>query len=635
LHQLELVAGQPGGQGWVDGVGKAAHFTDPWTFASDGQGRLFVADASIIRAIDLATGTVTTLAGTGSNGGTDGPVAQASFNVPSGLAYAGGMLYVADTENHTVRRIDLAAGMVTTIAGTYGMPGATDDVGAAARFVEPEGIALDGAGNLFIADTDNNTIRKMVLATGTVSTLAGTAGMVGAVDAQGMAARFAKPKALAYDGAGTLYVLDNGNASIRKVTVADGTVGTLVTPPTLPYGLETDGAGVVASLGDHSIVRVDATGAVTPLAGAAGKMGFADGTTDGRFDRPSGLWNDRAGSLYVADEGNFAVRKVALATGAVSTIAGANSIGSADGTGSDARFWGPQAVVVDGKGVAYVADTNNNTIRSVELATGATTTIAGMAGQAAPDDGTGTGARFNQPSGLALDDAARLLYIADGGNRTIRKLALDSGQVTTLRPEPAMGEKYVPFGFPNGLALDGPRLVMSDYMVHVLYAIDLPSLTDRVLAGGANTPGARDGVGAAARFDAPGGLAADGRGALYVADVLNDAIRKVNLATGEVSTLAGTPNLPGAQDGVGAGAGFSYPVSVAVDGVGDLYVADSLNSSVRHVDTQSGAVTLIIGSRQGVSLGPLPAQISHPAALALTPDAKLLLFSENALLRAD
>jgi sugar lactone lactonase YvrE len=634
LKVLDLVAGQPGGAGWVDGVGAAAHFSDPWTLASDGA-RLFVADGSTIRVVDPSTAAVSTLAGTfGVVGGDDGVGADASFYQPSGMVASQGILYLTDTENHTIRRIDVATAEVTTIAGAYGVNGAADGTGGAARFREPEGLALDEGGTLYIADTDNATIRRMDLTTGKVSTLAGTAGVLGVDDGAGTDARFGAPKAITLDGKGALYVIDHGNLSLRKVMLADGTVSTVVTFPSAPNGMTRDGDDLLLSLDDQRIVRVVLDGGtITTVAGAENQSGFVDGAASlARFSRrPAGLLDDGAGVLYVADEGNYALRKITLAGREVTTFAGANSSGSADGTGTEVRFRAPQGVVTDGSRFAYVADTSNHTIRRVTLKGGETITVAGAAGESGSADGAPDAARFDQPSGLTLDRDMNLLYVADSGNRTVRTVDLASGEVTTLSQAAAAHLEH-----PAGLALDGSRLFITDSGSHTVVSLDTRTAESKVVAGEAMTSGAVDGLGKEARFDSPAGIVADGRGTLFVADVMNDTIRKVVIATGEVTTLAGRAGLRGSADGVGSGARFAYPSGVALDAAGNLFVADSGNNSVRRLDVRSGAVTTVIGSPalSGVLLGSLPARLTSPVAIASTTDGRLALFSENALLLA-
>ena len=635
--RIDLLAGRPGGNGWVDGPIADAHFSDPWIFAGDGAGHLYLIDGSIIRAIDEASGMVTTLAGTfGVVGGMDGVGATATFHQPNGLALAGGTLYVADTENHALRAIDVATATVTTFAGMLGVPGTADGDAGSARFREPEGIALDGAGSLYVADTDNGTIRRILLATGAVSTIAGTAGVVGSADGVGPAASFNKPKALAADGAGHLYVGDSGNSTIRVVTLADNSVTTranFAMPPLAVTSVAADGADVLVSLGDQRVVRIDGAGAITTVAGAAGMSGFVDGpAADARFFRPAGLWVGN-GRILVADNGNYVVR--AIAAGSVTTAWGAVTIGTLDGSGADARFFAPQGLAVDGSNL-YVADTNNHTIRHVDLQSGAVTTVAGAAGRAAYADGTAGEARFDTPTGIALDASGHTLYVADANNRSIRAVDVASGAVTTLPLSGAPGSMFARFNTPAGLARDGTRLYASDSSDHIVVAVDLATNLVTIVAGSPRIAGATNGTGSQAHLNAPSGLAADGRGALYVADVLNEAVRKIDLASGAVTTVAGVLGIPGSDDGPAAAAHFAYPTALAGDGLGDLFVGDASNGVVRRIDLARATVTTPIGviKLPGVHLGPLPAQIGQPTALALTPEGHLIIASENALLVA-
>jgi sugar lactone lactonase YvrE len=636
LSTLDLVAGQPGGNGAVDGVGAAVHFSDPWVFAGDGAGTVYLVDGSIVRAIDEATATVTTLAGTaGVVGGVDAVGPAASFFQPGGVAFVAGTLYLCDTENHAIRAIDVASATVTTYAGAIGQAGTTDGAVADARFREPEGLASDGAGHLYVADVDNSTIRRIDLASGQVTTIAGTAGVAGNVDAVGAAARFNKPTGLAADGAGQLYVVDSLNSSVRVVALADGTVTTRATFSLPPLRVAADGADVLVSTGDDRVVRVDPAGTVTTVAGASNMSGFVDGAAaDARFFRPAGLWVE-SGRVLVADDGNYAVRANARADGAVTTNRGALAVGSSDGAGAMARLFAPQGIAVAAT-TAYVADTDNHTIRAVDVQSGAVTTIAGAAGQAAYADGAGGDARFNTPIGVALDAAGKELYVADSGNRSIRAIDLASGTVSTLPTNGAPGSGFVRFNAPSGLARDGTHLYVSDSSDQVIVAVDLATNLVTAIAGTPRVAGANDGVGAKARFNAPQGLASDGKGALYVADTLNDAVRKIDLASNTVTTAAGVLGAMGSDDGPVAEAHFSQPGALTADGVGDLFVGDTLNHVVRRIDLAHGMVTTPVGvvGKVGVAPGPLPAQLGVPTALALTPDAHLLIASENAILVA-
>src|ERR1035441_4089593 len=270
---------------------------------------------------------------------------------------------------------------VSTLAG-YAAPGSADGTGAAARFANPWGVAADSAGNLYVADTDNHTIRK-ITAGGVVSTLAGLAGVSGSADGTGSGARLNQPQGVAVDANGIVYVADPGNYTIRKI------------PP---------------------------AGVVTTLAGSAGISGSTDATGGtARFYEPEGIAVNSAGTLiYVADTWNHTIRQVTSA-GAVTTLAGsAGNNGSANGTGSSAQFNQPQGLAVDGTGNVYVGDTGNQMIRMVTPG-GAVTTLAGSAGNYGSADATGSGASFWNPQGIALDGSVNL-YVADSFNNTIRKV---------------------------------------------------------------------------------------------------------------------------------------------------------------------------------------------------------------------
>jgi tetratricopeptide (TPR) repeat protein/sugar lactone lactonase YvrE len=315
---------------------------------------------------------------------------SARFWAPSGVAVdVKRNVYVADTTNNTIRKIT-PDGVVTTLAGSPGQRGSRDGTGSAAQFFDPSGVALDGSGNLYVADSGNNTIRK-ITPNGTVTTLAGTAGQRGSTDGTGGAASFNVPGDLAVDGNGNLYVTDKNNFIIRKITSA---------------------------------------GAVTTLAGSSGTTGSNDGMgSAARFLSPSGVAVDGSGNLYVADSGNSIIRKI-TPDGAVTTLAGsAHKYGSSDGVGSQAQFFMPSGVAVDGNGNVYVADTTNKTIRKI-TPDGVVTTVAGSARHRGSSDGTGSQAQFFAPCGVAVDGSGNL-YVADKNNNTIRKIT-QGGVVTTL-----------------------------------------------------------------------------------------------------------------------------------------------------------------------------------------------------------
>lgn len=552
-------AGPTTGAGFVDATGTAARFSFPEGVAVDGSGNVYVAEffSNTIRRISPA-GAVTTLAGlTGVSGGTDGSGGAARFILPRAAATdSAGNVYVADILGHTIRKIT-PTGVVTTLAGASGLPGSTDGVGSAARFNQPGGVATDGVGNVYVADTLNHTIRKITPA-GVVTTLAGSAGLTGSADGIGAAARFRSPTGVATDGAGNVYVGDRQNHTIRMITPA---------------------------------------GVVTTLAGAAGLQGSVDGAgTAARFRFPSGLVLDGSGMIYVADQGNHTIRTITPA-GIVTTLAGfAGLPGSADGTGSTARFDAPQGVAIDGSGNVVVADRGNSTIRKVTSA-GVVTTFAGSPGPFGSADGSGTAARFNNPSGIA-SDAAGNMYVADTFSHTIRKIT-PTAVVITLAGTPGMQGSVdgtggaVRFGFPTGVASDAAGTI---------YVADrVPSRIRKVTAAGVVTTmagssfcGSADGVGSGSAFCGPSGLAVDASGNVYVADTDNHTIRKIT-PVGVVSTVAGLAATSGNSDGTGSAARFHQPTGVVVDGAGNLFVADQLNNKIRKI-TPTGLVTTLAGS---------------------------------------
>lgn len=316
-------------------------------------------------------------------GSADGPAAAARFFHPTGVGLdRAGNIYVADLGNHTIRKIT-PSGVVSTVAGpgSFHVRGYADGTGSAVRFNHPSGVAVDSFGNVFVADMGNNVIRK-ITPNGLVSTFAGMYLQSGKADGVGSAARFAAPHGITIDAADNLYVADVALFNIRKITPA---------------------------------------GQVTTIAGLAYNRGSADGTgTDARFDTPRGVAVDGAGNLYVADTDNETIRKIDRA-GRVTTLAGlAGSSGSEDGTGSSARFERPHGVAVDPAGNVYVADWLGNTIRKITPG-GVVTTVGGFAGDFShgSTDGIGRVARFDTPKGVAVDSAGQL-YVADYANSTIR-----------------------------------------------------------------------------------------------------------------------------------------------------------------------------------------------------------------------
>jgi len=332
---------------------------------------------------------ITTLAGQlGVGGYADGAGIQAQFRLPNNVAVdRAGNVYVADTGNNTIRRIS-PNGVASTLAGVSGSHGSADGIGSNARFWAPFGIAVDRSGNVYVADTANNTIRK-ITPKGVVSTLAGLAGHPGSKDDLGANARFRNPWGVAADETGNVFVADMSNDTIRKITPA---------------------------------------GVVTTLAGQAGMAGSVDGSgSQARFNAPHGVATDHAGNVYVSDSANNTIRKITSGGWRVSTLAGLPGYsGNRDALGPAARFGNPQGLAVDNRGNIYVAETGNHTVRQI-TPWGVVTTLAGLAGTSGTTDGIGKDARFNSPGGVAADNAGNI-YVADTSNHAVRKMAFSASE---------------------------------------------------------------------------------------------------------------------------------------------------------------------------------------------------------------
>jgi sugar lactone lactonase YvrE len=504
----------------------------------------------------------TTLAGTSSIGSADGAGANARFYSPQDIATdSAGNVFIVDEGNHTIRKMT-AAGVVTTFAGVAGVPGSSDGTGAAASFDSPQGIVADAADNLYVTDTGNHTIRKITPA-GVVTTLAGRPGITGNTDGSGSAARFNLPRKIARDSAGNLYVTEIGNGTIRKIT-ATGEVSTYATGFSFPeyfngaYGaIAVDAAGNVyvsnfaftdARVGNNGAVSYSYIGFLMRV-GPNGDRTSIDQSTinqnpDGQVENFgfSGLKSDLAGNLLIGR--GYRLVKYNPSTGLFTDLSGSGQIGAVDGPANTARFGFPFTAASDRNGTLYVADTGNNLVRKV-ASDGAVSTLAGVAleNAAANADGAGAAARFTKPTGVAVDGAGNV-YVADTDQHCIRKIS-PAGVVTTL-------------------------------------------------AGNPGQAGSADGMGTAARFNSPRGLAVDATGAVFVADTVNRTIRRISPA-GEVSVIAGAAGQIGADDGNGAAARFAFPIGLAIDATGNLFVTDWSNQTIRKI-TPARDVTTVAGS---------------------------------------
>ncbi len=609
--KAQVVSTFAGGFSFADGNGISAHFNSPNGLCSDSSGNVYVADNQNNRIRKITpSGIVSTLAGSGLAGSDDGIGTTAKFNGPNGLcADITGNIYVVEAYNHKIRKIT-PTGEVTTFAGS-GIGGYVDGLGTASKFYFPFGICSDSSGNIYVADSGNNRIRK-ITPSGVVSTLAGSgpSGPGGYADGIGSSARFNNPCGVCSDSSGNIYVADTQNNRIRKITPSgvvttfagsgggylDGTGNAAQFGN--PRGLCSDSSGniYVADIQNYRIRKITPSGVVSTIAGSTPNSSF-EGYIDGtgivsQFRTTSGVCSDSLGNIYVADSENQRIRKI-NSTGVVSTFAGTTI---SEGIGSSARFNNPYGVCSDSSGNIYVADTHNNRIRKI-TPSGVVSTFAGS-GSGVPGfvDGIATFAQFNSPCGLCSDSFGNI-YVADTGNHRIRKIT-PSGVVSTFAGSGAWGysdgdsttsQFYYPFG------------VCSDFLGNI-YVADTGNQRIRKITpsgvvstfAGSGILGYADGNGISANFFSPKGICSDSSGNIYLAEFFNKRIRKIT-SLGVVSTLAGS-GVQGFADGAGSNAQFTEPHGIAVDPSGVIYVVDV--DRIRKI-TPSGVVSTLAGSGIG------------------------------------
>jgi len=596
--------GQPGYSG-DGGPAAYAQLSLPMGIAVDAAGNVYVADrdASVVRKI--VAGTITTVAGNG-----------AQLNSPYGLALdPAGNLYIADTNNNCIRKVS-PDGSVTIAAGSTAQ-GFRGDGGAAlnAWLNHPEGVATDTAGNLYIADTFNNRIRK-VTPDGNIVTIAGSGGEIYAGDnGAATAAGLGLPTDVAVDRSGNLYIADFGGSRIRMV--ANGIISTVAgsstgAPPVDgqaavnlrfngPTGVAVDTTGALyfaeGSIGSGSgfgksaarIWRVSPDGILTTLAG----NGVPDFGGDGgpaaaaQLNMPTAVAVDLQSNLYIADSLNHRIRKLSP-SGTITTSAGTGVPGFAVDFGlpAGAQLNSPEGVGVDAAGNVYIVDTLNSRVR--ELAPGGNIfTFAGN-GNASyfGDGGPAYRGSINHPQGLAIDSAGNV-YIADTLDNAVRKVT--NGTITTLAGTGSAGSSG-DSGQATSARLDHPSAVAVDNAGNVFVAdtggnrvrkIDPLGVITTVAGNGDTTFGGDGGPAAAASLSGPRGVAVDTAGNLYIADTGHNRIRKVT-PDGAITTIAGNGACCYAGDGGSAGtAQLNAPWGLWVDGRGSLYVADSGNNAIR------------------------------------------------------
>ena len=597
-----------------------------------------------------SNGILTVIAGTGSPGlTTDGsPALSAKFNNLHGVAVdSSGNVFIADTNNGRIREVT-PAGVISTAVGT-GAWGSAGDAGAAvsAELAGPRGLAIDQAGNLFIADSGNNKVR-MVTPSGIITTVAGngTQGFSGD-GGPATSSQLNYPVAVAVDGSGNLFIADRQNNRIRMVnsagiisTIAGSTSGfsgdggpAVSAQISDPRGIAIDSTGnlFIADSGNNRIRMINPAGIITTFAGgAAGFSGDGGAATSAQLALPVDVAADAAGNIFIADRGNYRVRTVNAAR-VITTAAGRTDDG---GPASSAQLNYPNVVAADRAGNLYIADTDSQRVRKVTT-TGMISTIAGNGAQGfSGDGGPAASAQLNYPAGVTVD-ANGTVFIADTRNGRIRKVT-PGGTITTIAGNGKSG-----FGGDGGPAtsalLSEPSAVAVDVTGNLLISdtgnqrvrkVDPNGVISTFAGNGTKSFGGDGGPAASAQLNNPAGIAVDGAGNVFIADSGNNRIRIVT-PDGTINTVAGDGTYAyGGDGGPAVSAHLAYPNGVAADAAGNLFIADTDNQRIRKL-TSDGLISTVAGNGTYGMAGDggtsTTAQLASPYSVAINATNALVI----------
>lgn len=574
-----------------------AQLNSPSGLTIHSNGDFYIADSgnNRVRKIDAKTGIITTFAGNGSStfAGDGGQASQASLRFPISLVFDNtGNLFIGDLSNHRIRKIDKQTNIISTVVGSG--RGYSGDNGPATSAVldTPAGFAMDANGNIYIADSHNNRIRKVDATTQVITTIAGD----GVADISGdgfqaINARLNRPNSVALDANGNIYIADRGNNKIRKITVSTGVISTVAglgldtfsgdggpavnAQLNAPTGLTiTNGNIYVADLSNHRVRKIDLnTGIITSIAGN-GTASFNSGysgdnglAVNAQINNPTDVALDKQGNVYIADVFNHCIRKITASTGIITTIAGNGTPGfSGDGGQAvQATLNAPQGIEIDAQGNIYVADTRNHRIRKIDATTKIINTIAGSSNLPAfsGDGGLAINAELANPLGIAFDKNGNI-YIVDRQSHRIRKITISTGIITTVA-----GNGIIKFAGDGGLATKASLKFPSDVTV-------------------------------------------DPQGNLFIGDQISHRVRKVDAKTSIITTVDSD---------------LYRPTGVASDTEGNVYIADRENYRIRKLDVKNNTITTIAGGRRGFSGdggSALIAGMNKPYGITVNSDASII-----------
>ena len=653
-YSISTIAG--GGPNGLAALKSSAGY--PESVAVDSAGNLYIADSYASQVLKVSTaGTVTVVAGNGTPGysGDGGPATSAALGAdsPQGISVdSAGNIFIADTQNSVIREVVAGTGDIQTVVGiNYDADGGGSacqsggDGGPAlsAFLCLPYSVYVDGAGDIFVADFGNSTIREVAASTGNIQTVAGTPGTPGYVDdVVATSAQLDLPGGVYVDAAGNIFIADTFNSVIRVVNPSANPV--TIAGVSIPAGFIQTVAGTQYDSGD---------GATCQSANA--------------FCLPFGIFVDGSDDIYVADYANAAIREV-NSSGTISTVAGTiaafcanyNTANCGDGgAATSAQLNYPSGVTLDASGDIFIADTNDFTVREVTAANGNIQAFAGNAFQAySGDGGLPTNAQLNAPQAVFVD-AANNVFIADTSSSVIREIVASSGNIQTVAGNGLAG--YSGDGVaPTATELNFPAGVFVDAQGDVFIADTANSVIREVVASTgliqtvAGTPGTAGyggdgGPATSANLSGPSAVFVDGSGNIFIADTDNSAIREVVASTGNIQTVAGTPTTPCdaapagtsacGDGGLATSAYLNFPVAIAFDSAGDLFIADTFDYAIREVSKTTGNIQTVAGTITSPGFSgdgglATSAQLNSPAGVSLDTAGDIFISdTDNAVVR--
>lgn len=658
------------------GPATAAELESPEGLAVDASGNVYISDSgsNSIREVLVSSGNIQTIAGgnaASAYGGDGGPAVNAQLSNPIGIALdASGNLYIADAGNYVIREINASTGNISTIAGNNTLgAGYAGDGGPAtsAQLTAPFGVAVDGNGNVYIADRGAAVVREVTASTGVISTVAGN-GTIGYSGDGGPAtsAQLAAPFDVTVDAAGNVYITDFNNSVVREILASNGFIQTVAGSGTYgfsgiggpatsaqmawPFGIAVDGNGnlYVADLANYVVWEVLASNGNMPIfagnliAGNPLPAYSGDGflSVDAEINQPLGFNLDASGNLLIADSYNDAVRVVSGQNGTIQTVVGNGTYGySGDGgPAGNAQLAYPTSVISDAAGDLFIADQDNQAIRVVVAASGNIQTIAGngTAGYSG-DGGPASSAMLSYPQDLKLD-ASGNIFFTDSGNNAIREILVSNGNIQTIAGGNATGAFAGDGGpatsaqlyNPNGLFIDGSgNIFFADSQNNVVREILASNGNIQTVAGTGGTYGysGDGGPATSALLDFPSAVFVDASGNIFICDSYNAVVREVVASTGNIQTVAGTDTFDFSGDGGPAlAASLYYPFYIAPAPGGSYFIGET--SRIRQVTpnatpapgAQLSATSLTFNTNPGVASAAQTVTVTNngTAALAVT-----------------